>query len=145
MQTIKPLHLIVGVAGIVAFVLTGQYMGIFLNGLTGMPDGPRLLYRSAHLYLMWSSLLNLVVGFYFVAAASKGVRVAQSIASALLLVGPPLMLAAFFIESPTNNFDRTLSGWANYFALAGTILHVVSSRNVYSAMIPPSPTGPDST
>jgi hypothetical protein len=130
MSLLKPLHLIVGVAGIVAFVLTGQYMGIFLKGLAEMPDGPRLLYRSAHLYLMWSSLLNLVVGFYFVAASSQGARVAQSIASAMLLVGPPLMLAGFFIESPINDLNRAFSDWANYFALAGTILHVVSSRKV---------------
>jgi hypothetical protein len=134
MQSLKPLHLIVGVAGIVAFVLTGQYMGIFLKGLAEMPDGPRLLYRSAHLYLMWSSLLNLVVGFYFVTAASQGARVAQAIASAMLLAGPPLMLAAFFIESPINDLDRVLSHWANYFALAGTILHVVSSRNAGQAL-----------
>jgi len=101
-------------------------MAMFLHGLADMADGPRLLYRTSHLYLMWSSLVNLLVGFYFVAAASKGARIAQSIASAMLLAGPPLMLAGFFLESPANNLDRVLCGWGNYLALAGTILHVGS-------------------
>jgi hypothetical protein len=129
MSLLKPIHLVVGVTGLIAFVLTGQYMGIFLQGLAGMPDGPRLLYRSSHLYLMWSSLLNLVVGYYFVAATTQGARIAQGIASALLLAGPPLILAGFFIESPANDFERVFCRWANYFALAGTILHIVSSRH----------------
>jgi hypothetical protein len=102
-------------------------MGMFLNGLSDMPDGPRLLYRTSHLYLMWSSLVNLLVGFYFVAAASKGARIAQALASTLLLLGPPLMLAGFFLESPANDLDRMFCGWGNYFALAGVILHIGSS------------------
>lgn len=129
MSLFKPFHLLIGIAGLVAFVLTGQYMAMFLNGMTDLPDGPRLLYRTSHLYLMWSSLVNLLVGFYFVAAASKGARVAQAFASSLLLAGPPLMLTGFFLESPANDFDRVFCGWANYFGLAGVILHVASSLN----------------
>jgi hypothetical protein len=130
MRTLKLIHLIVGVVGILVFVLTGQYMAIFLQGLNALPDGPRLLYRTSHLYLMWSSLLNLIVGYYFVAAATKGARIAQMIASTMLLLGPPLILLGFFIESPANNLDRPFCGWANYLALAGTLLHVVSTRGV---------------
>jgi hypothetical protein len=128
MPILKPLHLIVGIAGIVVFVLTGQYMAIFLHGLGDLPDGPRLLYRTSHLYLMWSSLVNLLVGVYFVTATAKSARIMQGIASALLLAGPPLILTGFFLESPTNNLARPFCGWANYFALAGVILHVVASR-----------------
>ena len=103
---IRRLHLAVGVAGVVAFIVTGQYMAIVLRGLAHLPDGPPLLYRSAHLYLMWSALLNLVVGFYFRAAEERGLRIAQTAASACLLVGPPLMIVGFFIESPANDFSR---------------------------------------
>lgn len=123
-------HIAVGVVGLLAFAVTGQYMAIVLRGLADMPDGPRMLYRSAHLYLMWSSLLNLVVGVYFVTAASQGARTAQTIASAMLLAGPALFIAGFFIESPVNNFDRLYSGVANYLALAGALLHLATSRSV---------------
>ncbi len=128
MHLIKPIHLLFGIAGIVIFVLTGQYMAMFLHGLAGMPDGPRLLYRTSHLYLMWASLVNLLAGIYFVAAGSKGARIAQCVASFMLFAGPPLIIAGFFLESPNNNISRPFCGAANYLALAGTILHVVSSR-----------------
>jgi len=130
MRALKHIHFAAGVIGIVVFVVTGQYMAILLRGLADMPDGPRLLYRTSHLYLMWASLVNLVVGFYFVTAVDSGARVAQSIASAALLAAPPLMLAGFFIESPTGSLDRLFCDWGNYLALAGTILHVVSSRRI---------------
>ena len=124
----RRLHLAIGVAGLVAFVVTGQYMAIVLRGLAAMPDGPRLLYRSAHLYLMWSSLVNLVVGFYFVAAVERGVRLAQMAASACLLVGPLLVVVGFFVESPANDFSRFYTSVANYLALGGVLVHVATSR-----------------
>lgn len=129
MPLLKPLHLLVGLFGLIAFVLTGQYMAMFLNGLAEMSDGPRLLYRTSHLYLMWSSLVNLLVGFYFVAAANKSARIGQIVASIMLLAGPPLILTGFFVESPANDLERVFCGWANYLALAGVLLHVVSSRS----------------
>ena len=133
MLLLKPLHLLFGVLGLVAFVLTGQYMAMFLNGMMDMPDGPRLLYRTSHLYLMWSSLVNLLVGFYFVAAVGKGARIAQGIASAFILVGVPLTLTGFFVESPANDLERVFCGWANYLALAGVLLHVITSRTMQSS------------
>jgi hypothetical protein len=128
MQAIKSSHLLVGIFGIVVFVLTGQYMSIFLRGMSELPDGPRLLYRTSHLYLMWSSLVNLLVGIYFVAATARNARIMQLIASALLFAGPPLIIAGFFLESPANNLSRPFCDAANYLAIAGTLLHVVSSR-----------------
>ena len=129
MHHLRTFHLALGIIGLIAFVLTGQYMGIFLNGLAGMADGPRLLYRTSHLYLMWSSLLNLIVGYYFVAAIGRGARALQVLSSALLIAGPPLILTGFFVESPANDLDRVFNGWANYFALGGAILHVVADAS----------------
>src|SRR5262245_28568337 len=123
MRSFKALHLTVGILGLMAFVMTGQYMAILLKGMVGMAETPRLLYRTSHLYLMWASLLNLIVGLYFTAAASNAARVVQAISSALLLASPLLMLAGFFIESPTGSLDRMMTGWGNYFALGGAILH----------------------
>jgi hypothetical protein len=125
---IRRLHLAVGLAGLVAFVVTGQYMAIVLRGLADVPDGPRLLYRSAHLYLMWSSLVNLLIGFYFVPAVERGARLVQASASALLLAGPLLVIVGFFVESPVNDFGRVYTSIANYFALVGTLVHVAASR-----------------
>ena len=128
MRHLKSLHLAVGIVGIVAFVLTGQYLAIFLHGLNDMADGPRLLYRTSHLYLMWSSLLNLLVGCYFMPAAKSATRKVQAIASVMLLVGPVLMLVGFFTEWKMTGLDRPFTGWGNYLALAGAILHAFTTR-----------------
>ena len=128
MRSLKYLPVAFGIGGIVAFVLTGQYMAILLNGLNDMADGPRLLYRTSHLYLMWSSLLNLVVGFYFAAAATKSARSAQIISSVALLAGVPLLLIGFGLEARTNDLSRPFCGVANYLALGGAIVHVIASR-----------------
>jgi hypothetical protein len=124
MRALKAIHILVGIVGLMAFVLTGQYLAIFLKGMADMPDAPRLLYRTSHLYLMWGSLINLIVGNYFALAATRGARFVQLVSSILLISSPALMLAGFFIESPTGSLDRVLTGWGNYFALAGAILHV---------------------
>jgi hypothetical protein len=122
------LHIAVGAIGLLAFAVTGQYMAIMLRGLADMPDGPRMLYRSAHLYLMWSALLNLFVGVRFTAAAGKGARTVQTVASGMLLAGPALIVVGFFVESPANDFDRLYSSVANYLALGGALLHLATSR-----------------
>ena len=116
-----------GLLGLVAFVLTGQYMAMFLDGLNAMADGPRLLYRTSHLYLMWASLTNLVIGVHMSTPSERGARAIQGAASALLLVGPPLMMIGFFVESPANDLDRMFCRLGNYFALAGTLLYVGAS------------------
>src|SRR6185295_12872472 len=109
MSHLKPIHILIGVFGLIAFVLTGQYMAILLAGLNKMADMPRLLYRTSHLYLMWASLVNLLVGFYFATAATRGARLVQVISSVLLMVGPFMMLASFIVESPTGDLNRQLS------------------------------------
>lgn len=127
MNYLKTIHVAVGILGLIAFVLTGQYMAIFLGGLTGMADGPRLLYRTSHLYLMWSSLANLLVGCYFVVASRQGARVLQIISSIALLVGPPLMVTAFFMDTHLVELQRPFSGTANVLALGGVILNVIAN------------------
>ena len=48
-------HLGAGLLGVLAFLATGQYH----EHLRGMDDAQRLLFRSAHIYLLLASLLNL--------------------------------------------------------------------------------------
>ncbi|PYS73641.1 MAG: hypothetical protein DMF69_04235 [Acidobacteria bacterium] len=62
----KRFHLIFGLLLVIAFLLTGQYMDRFLQHLQSMPDGPRMLYRSRHIYILLSGLINLGIGAYFI-------------------------------------------------------------------------------
>jgi hypothetical protein len=55
----KRVHLICGIAAVFVFLLTGQYMAIYQGHLQGMADLPRMLFRSRHIYILFTGLLNL--------------------------------------------------------------------------------------
>ena len=120
-------HAYVGVGTLIAFLLTGQYMDKVHAHLVGMADAPRMLYRSAHIYLLWSGLLNLVVALY-VQKRSSTPACLWVVGSSLILAAPPLMLAAFFVEPTLEPFHRPYSRAGNYSAAIGVLLYLWGAR-----------------
>lgn len=120
-------HAVIGVASLVAFLATGAYMETALHHLAGMPDGPRLLYRSAHGYLLMAACLNLLLAAYWRDAARRGACWLQYLGSAALWAAPPLLLAAFAIEPALGNLDRRYARAALYLVLAGSLLHAMAA------------------
>jgi hypothetical protein len=122
----RRLHLVVGVAGVVAFLLQGQYMDRWLGHLEGMDHLPRMLYRSGHIYLLFSALLNVVLGLY----GSDGHTSSRSatVGSALILIAPILLLLGFFTEAARTDLERPFSRLAIYASFAGVILHALATR-----------------
>ena len=116
---LRRIHLIVGAAGLLAFVLTGQFMHWELDHLRGMADGPRLFYRTTHIYLMWSSALNLALGLFLVRPPGGARRLAQTASSIAVLAGPILICASFFLETYSPGLERPMSRYANLLAFAG--------------------------
>lgn len=47
------------------FLLTGQYMDWYHQQLMYMADGPRMLYRTRHIFILMSGLLHVGLGTYF--------------------------------------------------------------------------------
>lgn len=131
-------HLIVGSVFLVAFLLTGQYMDRYLGHLQDTPGVQRMLYRSTHIYLLWSALLNLALGLYLRLSPQKLRRAVQYMGSAMILSGPLLLTVAFFREPSLAGLLRPLSRPAIYFALGGTLLHAFASLPRAS-----SPDGPN--
>lgn len=119
----KRVHLLVGIAGLTAFVLTGQYMDRWLSHLDGMADGPRALYRSAHIYILFSALLNLLLGTYVMPVRGRFVRGLQYLGSALLLATPVLLLYGFIVETPQGAIERPMIREGIYWALGGVLMH----------------------
>jgi hypothetical protein len=120
---LKKGNLIVGAIGLIIFVLTGQYMHWHFNHLEGMADGPRLMYRTAHIYILWAALLNLVLGLYVQPAENKIRGRMQQVGSLAIMICALFVTISFFTDSQNVTFWR---GWARigiYFALAGSILH----------------------
>ncbi len=122
----RRLHLVVGLVGVVAFLLTGQYMDRAHDHLHGMDPTPRLLFRSTHIYLLLASLINFALGLYL--SPTSGWRVwLRHAGSLLVLIAPPLLLIGFFVEPWLTELARPFSRPALYGALAGMILHAVSA------------------
>ncbi len=133
MMSLRSIHFAVGVAGVFMFLLSGQYMHAVHHHLQEMDPGPRMLFRSAHIYLLWSSLLNLLLGCYMVRRLERGLKQAQAFASIAILMGPVLLCLAFFYEPHLENFARPFARSAVYAAFLGSIVHgLISLRGIHA-------------
>src|SRR6185369_7547627 len=94
----KRFHLIFGLVLLVVFLLTGQYMDRFHDHLRNMPDGPRMLYRTRHIFILFSGLLHLGLGAYFRYRSDAGRRLLQALGSVLVTIASVLFIIAFFYE-----------------------------------------------
>jgi hypothetical protein len=124
---LRAVHLVVGVAGLIAFAASGVYMVWVHAGLQGLPEGPRLFFRSAHIYLLWGALLNLLLGCYLTRLERGLLRHAQSLASLLILAGPFMLCVSFFAEQHNPELDRPLGQLAIFLAVGGVLLHAVAA------------------
>ena len=122
----KRFHLIFGVVVVLVFLLTGQYMDKFLHHLAGMPDGPRMLYRTRHIYILLSGLLNLGIGTYFNYGVTRWRRILQFLGSGLIVVATALFIAGFFSEPKLAGLETPWSGQGIYLIVYGTLLHLFS-------------------
>ena len=127
MHRLRGIHVSIGAVAVVAFLLTGQYMHWVHNHLQGMPDGPRLFYRSTHIYLLWSSLLNVLLGCYLTRPQRQLLRHVQTLASLAILAGPFLLCASFFVEVYNPGLVRPMGRLAIYLAFGGVLAHAATA------------------
>jgi hypothetical protein len=144
--TFRRLHLLVGLATVVLFGLTGLYLHFRYDDLRGMTDPTQLLFRSTQVYLLLSGLLNVALGLYMAGEKAAGGTAAGSktagrtpaggvaagllrgIGSVLILIGPLLFLAGFLREPFLGALARPFSTPALYATLAGMALHWLASE-----------------
>ena len=120
-------HLLFGATVVFVFVLTGQYMDRFHNHLEGLADGPRMLYRSRHIYVLLAGLVHLALGAYLAPRRDAAARALQLVGSGVLVFATPLLVAAFFLEPPASDLENVPYSRAGlYLAAAGTVAHVLS-------------------
>jgi len=118
-------HFYFGIAVVIVFLLTGQYMEYVHNHT--LPDAPRLLYRSRHIYLLLSGLINLSIGTYLTYRPAGWRRTIQVIGSVLLTIGPGLLLIGFFREPARGPEQTIVAAFGIYVTALGTLLHVISA------------------
>jgi hypothetical protein len=121
-ERLKRAHFTVGAIGLAAFLATGQFMDRRLAHLVGMADGPRALYRSAHIYILFSALLNLLLGAYLTHSTTRGARLAQYAGSALIMASLGFFVYGFVIETPLAQVERPMVREGIYLCLAGVLV-----------------------
>lgn len=122
-RTMKLLHLLVGALALLVFLLTGQYMD-YLDVRSGaLGETARVMYRSRHIYLLLAGLVNLGLGSYYGDGAGGGRKAIQVLGSALVLLAPALLLAAFFTEPGSPGLPRHFTLPAVVILSVGTLLH----------------------
>ena len=122
----KRFHLIFGLLAVIVFLLTGKYMDLYLEHLEGMPDGPRMLYRTRHIFILLAGLLNLGIGTYFRPRALKERLIMQVLGSGFIVLATLLFFVGFVYEPKLANLHTPYSHWGMYAILAGTVLHLLS-------------------
>jgi hypothetical protein len=117
-----------GIALTIIFLATGQYMR-FIAHVSDLAMGPRLLYRSRHIYVLMAALINLVLGAYVVVSPTARARMAQRLGSALIVAGSVLLVVSFFYDAPHANLvtlDLVFSRWGIIVVAAGTVTHALA-------------------
>jgi hypothetical protein len=94
--------------------------------LVGMPDAPRLLYRTRHIFILLSGLLNLGIGAYFTYRVEPWQRTMQLLGSLFIIAASFLFVIGFFYEPNLSNLRTPMSHYGTYAIAAGAVLHVIS-------------------
>jgi len=128
----KKVHLIFGTVVVIIFLLTGQYMDKHFNHMVGVPDTPRLLYRTRHIFILLAGLLNLGIGAYFTYRKESWRRTMQLVGSLFIFAASFLFVVGFFYEPNLSNLRTPLSHDGAYLIAAGAVLHVISGMKIKS-------------
>ena len=118
-------HLLIGIIGVIVFLNTGQYMDKELNHLRGMELGPRALYRSAHIYILFASLMHLLLGAYLQQATGIIRNMLQYAASLMIVIALGLFIYSFYTETNLQLIERPNIRLGIYLSAASTITHVI--------------------
>ena len=126
--SLRRAHLIVGVLGVIAFVITGQVIKHHVPNEHTLSSEVRLMYVSRHIYLLGAALVNLVLGLYLQMQPPGWRRGMQQIGSLLILLSAAALLMAFISEPSLGMAGRS---WRSFFGLialfAGVMTHFVAS------------------
>jgi hypothetical protein len=117
-------HLIFGVLLFVVFAITGKFMRVDFPDKEAIPQELRLLMRSRHIYILFSTLIHLVLGTYLRISADTRIKVLQYAGSALLVVSSVFLVWAFVTETYSLRHFSDLSRNGIYISLAGVVLHL---------------------
>lgn len=124
----RRIHLIFGVLGVVAFLLTGQLMKHHAPTMQLLTPEVRMMCVSRHIYLLGAALVNLVLGIYLREQPSGWRRILQWTGSLLILLSAVSLLMAFISEPSLGMAGRSFRSYFGLIGLfAGVMTHLVAT------------------
>lgn len=117
-------HLIFGILLFILFTVTGRFMRVDFPDKDTISPELRVLMRSRHIYILFSSLIHLVLGAYLRMGTDMRIRLLQYAGSLILVASSVYLVWAFITETYTLQHFSDLSRNGIYAALAGVGLHL---------------------
>jgi len=117
------LHWVAGAITLALFLTSGAYMRWLRTPPVGQLDhATRAVYRSRHLFLLFSAVLNLAV------AGVPRLRRTRKLVAGALLVTPLLFVVAFFVEPARGIQAASWSRPAFYVLFGAAIILLLAGR-----------------
>lgn len=123
-------HLIFGIILFVVFLVTGKFMRVDFPDKDIIPQDLRLLMRSRHIYILFSSLIHILLGLYLQMHQKFWRKSLQIFGSVLLFAASLLLIWAFIFETYTTKQFSDISRYGLYASLAGTIFHLLCQNRI---------------
>ena len=118
-------HLIFGIVMFIIFAVTGKFMRVDFTDKDLISPDLRLLMRSRHIYILFSSLIHLTLGVYLTIHPAKWRKSFQYFGSFLLTLSAWLLLWGFIVETYQLQTFSEISRFGIYTSLAGVGFHVI--------------------
>lgn len=118
-------HLIFGLALFVIFTITGSYMRVDFPDKDVISQELRLLMRSRHIYILFNSIVHIVLGIYLQIRTRRWQRCMQYGGSVVLTAASVLLVLAWRTETYQLQHFSDLSREGIYLSLAGVALHPI--------------------
>ena len=112
---------------VAVFLATGAHMRAHFPAAHGGDAGVRMMYRSAHVYIVLAALLNLALAAHWRWRLARWRRLLQAAGSAAVVAAPLAFTAAFFLEPAPQQFDRPYCLLGLALAAVGALLHTAAS------------------
>ncbi|MBV9242392.1 MAG: hypothetical protein JO314_10325 [Acidobacteria bacterium] len=128
----KWFHLAIGLLLFVAFCVTGRMMRVDFPDKEIIPQDLRLLMRSRHIYILFNSLIWLMLGVYFRLSTRKWQIALQGMGSLLLLLAAAHLVWGWYLETYEIAHFSDVSRWGIYLSLGGVGFHLIGGLRLKS-------------
>ncbi len=120
---LQRLHLFFGIALVILFLLTGQYMHHQYDHLNGLEGMSRALFRAGHIYILLFGLIHIALGSGGQDSFHPWILRFRYAGTIAIFLASGLIIFSFFTELPATHIERPSARLALYLVLFGVSLY----------------------